>query len=64
MPGCEALGRGFPQAFLIRGVISAPQIMWFLHLAGGVEPVMINWASVSLGQGRPFGGRAVNTRAD
>lgn len=24
---------GFPQAFLITGVISALQIMWFLHLA-------------------------------
>ena len=33
MPGCKALGGGFPQAFLITGVISAPQIMWFLHLA-------------------------------
>lgn len=32
-PGCKALGGGFPQAFLITGVISAPQIMWFLHLA-------------------------------
>lgn len=33
MPSSKALCGGFPQAFLITGVISAPQIMWFLHLA-------------------------------
>lgn len=64
MPGCKALGRGFPQAFLITGVISALQLMWFLHLARGMEPVIINSVSVSLVQGRPFGSRAVNTGAD
>lgn len=32
-PGCKALGRGFPQAFLITGGICALQIVWFSHLA-------------------------------
>lgn len=32
-PHYKALCGGFPQAFLITEVISALQIMWFLHLA-------------------------------
>lgn len=55
---------GFPQAFLITGGICALQIVWFSHLARGVEPVIINAVSVGLVQGRPFGSRAVNTGVD